>query len=170
MTGTKFRKTADPIAGPIAGGAEEPTATATRSRRKRTVGVMLGLVMVASTMFAVFAGSANANPYPTGCNASLGTCSAFVTAINAGSCARMHPQPNYTGTAYTSWCGTNGKQVSLNCYTTGSGDADGHGDKYWWNVNAFQVNGQPFAAGYVNDWYLTTGSSSTWLKLGFHHC
>ncbi|MDC2956649.1 hypothetical protein PO587_19440 [Streptomyces gilvifuscus] len=50
----------------------------------------------------------------------------------------------------------NGDTMMLACWTTGDGDADGHGDHYWFALD-FDSD-----SGYINDWYVTTGSPSQW--------
>lgn len=82
---------------------------------------------------------------------------ATVTAINPGSKLQQHKQPNYTGGVYTYTHYTNGHVLAVLCWTTGAGDIDGHGDHYWFKVDDGIIGG-----GYVNDWYLTTGSYSQW--------
>ena len=93
---------------------------------------------------------------------------ASVTAINKGSHLLLHKQPNYTGGSYTGSFtqAVNGQIVYLSCWTTGSGDADGHGDHYWFKSS---FGGPGYTYGYVNDWYVTTGSYSYWSKY-IPHC
>ncbi|MEU4116526.1 hypothetical protein AB0F71_18785 [Kitasatospora sp. NPDC028055] len=91
---------------------------------------------------------------------------AYVTGINPGSYLDIHKEPNYTGGIWGPRY-LQGDRVVLYCWTEGAGDADGHGDHYWFYVH-------PDAAGdttdgYVNDWYLTTGSVSQWSGL-VNHC
>ncbi|WP_427168376.1 hypothetical protein ACQF4J_44535 [Streptomyces sp. C1-1] len=80
---------------------------------------------------------------------------ASVTGISAGSYLASHNGPTYasgtTGHRYN-----NGDTMMLACWTTGDGDADGHGDHYWFALD-FDSDG-----GYINDWYVTTGSPSQW--------
>lgn len=80
---------------------------------------------------------------------------AKVTAIDSGSYLAVHLGPNYTS-GTTGGKFHNGYVFGLGCWTTGAGDADGHGDHYWFRVDS------DAAEGYVNDWYLTTGSYSQW--------
>src|SRR5437867_13253137 len=59
-------------------------------------------------------------------------CDANVTAISPGSSLVYHNQPNYSGGQVPNTPHFhNGDVIFLQCWTTGSGDADGHGDHYW---------------------------------------
>jgi hypothetical protein len=90
---------------------------------------------------------------------------AQVTAINSGSYLALHAQPNYSGgVAAGSPQYGNGDWFAVYCWTTGPGDADGHGDTYWFNVDDGNAN-----IGWVNDWYLTTGSYAQWSSV-IPHC
>lgn len=84
---------------------------------------------------------------------------AHVTAVSgSGGYLAFHNEPDYVhgmrpGSAHLH----NGDVVQLRCWTTGAPDADGHGDRYWfWG----QTHGSA-VAGFVNDWYLTTGSPAS---------
>ena len=87
---------------------------------------------------------------------------AKVTAIAPGSYLLLHNEPNYAdGARPGSPHLHNGDILRLYCYTTGSGDADGHGDTYWWFVG----DANSGVAGYANDYYLTTGTPSAFKKV-----
>jgi hypothetical protein len=91
-------------------------------------------------------------------------CYANVTAINSGSYLAWHNQPNYSGGQVTnSPHFQNGDAMFLGCWTWGSGDADGHGDHYWFWTTIGS------AGGYINDWYVTSGSYSNWSRY-IGHC
>lgn len=78
---------------------------------------------------------------------------------------QQHQQPNYTSAVDKYARYTNGNRLALLlCWTTGSGDIDGHGDHYW-----FKVDDGIIAWGYVNDWYVTTGSYAQWSPY-VRHC
>jgi hypothetical protein len=91
---------------------------------------------------------------------------ATVTAIQPGSALVVHNQPNYSGGVVPgSPRMTNGDWFVIGCWTTGAGDADGHGDRYWFYGGSVNKSGPD---GYVNDWYLTTGSYSQWSRYVSH--
>jgi hypothetical protein len=77
----------------------------------------------------------------------------MVVSIDPGSWLAVHAQPNYTGGLQDDRRFYNGDPIRLTCWTTGAGDIDGNGDYYW-----FQI----IYGGYVNDWYVDTGSFSQW--------
>lgn len=127
-------------------------------RRSRIVLGALGLL--AGSLVAL---AAPADATPFACNGTHGfDYCVYVTAIDPGSCLRMHKQPNYTSGYTNSVCLVNGNKLELECYTSGSGDIDGNGDHWWWWVKNY---GPYQYAGYVNDWYVTTGSYSQWKAL-----
>jgi hypothetical protein len=116
-----------------------------------------GLLVAATAVTAVAAPSASADPFTCYGNAIC----AKVTAIDSGSYLLLHNKPNYAdGARPGSPHLTNGHWLVLYCYTTGPGDADGHGDTYWWGT-ADQSSG---VVGYVNDYYVTTGTPATFKK------
>ncbi|MEV1023200.1 hypothetical protein [Streptomyces sp. NPDC050264] len=80
---------------------------------------------------------------------------ASVTGISAGSYLASHNGPSY-GSGTTGHRYANGDTMMLACWTTGDGDADGHGDRYWFALDLDSDSG------YINDWYVTTGSPSQW--------
>ncbi|GAB1640581.1 hypothetical protein [Krasilnikovia sp. MM14-A1259] len=93
-------------------------------------------------------------------------CWSTVTAIDAGSYLAVHNQPDYThgersGSRFRHH---NGDSLFLQCWTTGAPDGDGHGDRYWFLITQGSVGG-----GYVNDWYVNTGSYSDWSRR-LRHC
>lgn len=91
---------------------------------------------------------------------------ATVTAISPGSALLLHRQPSYSGGVVPgSRRMVNGDWFIIDCWTTGAGDADGHGDRYWMHGGSDRGSG----IGYVNDWYLTTGSYSQWSRY-VRHC
>ena len=51
----------------------------------------------------------------------------------------------------------NGNQVGLTCWTLGDGAYDNPNYRYWMRVEV----GNSYS-GYVNDWYLNTGSPDVW--------
>jgi len=89
-------------------------------------------------------------------------CETTVTAINPGSYLAVHNGPNYTSGTLSLQL-HNGDWLFLTCWTTGAGDADGHGDHYWF-YTTFGSYG-----GYVNDWYVNTGSTANWMPR-ISHC
>jgi hypothetical protein len=123
--------------------------------------LVVGSVVTVPALLLASAGAADAAPF--GCYSGNQYTCATVTAISPGSSLRMHRQPNYTGGVVPgSPAFHNGDWVILDCWTTGAGDADGHGDRYW-----FRTFDSGYF-GYVNDWYLTTGSPSQWMPLVSH--
>lgn len=80
---------------------------------------------------------------------------ASVTGISAGSYLASHNGPSY-GSGTTGYRYYNGQTMMLACWTTGDGDADGHGDRYWFALDSDSDGG------FINDWYVTTGSPSQW--------
>jgi hypothetical protein len=93
-------------------------------------------------------------------------CWTTVTAIAPGSYLAVHNTPDYAHGVRSgaSFQFHNGDSLFLECWTTGAGDADGHGDHYWFRITEGSVGG-----GYVNDWYLNTGSYSYWSPQ-LRHC
>lgn len=86
-------------------------------------------------------------------------CSTTVTGIDPGSYLAVHLTPDYdhgvrAGSAFQYH---NGDWLFLQCWTTGAGDADGHGDHYWFLITEGSIGG-----GFVNDWYVNTGSFGNW--------
>ncbi|WP_327286806.1 hypothetical protein [Streptomyces sp. NBC_01198] len=139
-------------------------ATKERTWRRLTgrlaaVGMVVGGVLAVSTSTASAAG-----PYFCQDGNHEGDYCAKVTAINPGSYLAFHKGPNYTSGTIAGVRLANGTPVSLVCWTTGAGDIDGHGDTYWFKVDTGAVQG------YVNDWYLTTGSPSQWHPFVPYHC
>jgi len=128
-------------------------------------GIVKRLSLVAAVVAAGVLGvavPANATPYSCGDSEWGPGCWATVTSINTY--LVMHNQPNYSGGEVPGsphW--HNGDEVFLACWTTGSGDANGHGDHYWFWTTIGSVGG------YINDWYVTTGSYSQWSPL-ISHC
>lgn len=132
-------------------------------RVKRLLGTLLGILGLSAGLVLAGAGTAQAVPFYCHSGDASGDYCAYVTAINPGSYLAMHLEPNYTGGTVPGYQMHNGFQLHLMCWTTGSGDADGHGDRYWFQVDSGVMSG------YVNDWYLTTGSPSQW-KPYVGHC
>ncbi|MEY9940878.1 hypothetical protein ABH932_003136 [Streptacidiphilus sp. MAP5-52] len=89
---------------------------------------------------------------------------AHVTDIAPGSYLSMQNSPDYDHGHNAYYQGHNGNQLITYCWTTGSDDADGTGDHYWFSVD----DGANFS-GYVNDRYLTTGTYAQWSKI-IKHC
>ncbi|MFE2412172.1 hypothetical protein ACFXDE_27885 [Kitasatospora sp. NPDC059408] len=77
-----------------------------------------------------------------------------VTAINPGSYLAQHLAPDYAHGVQEGVQLHNGDEVPLFCWTTGAPDADGHGDRYWFQVSEATV--------FVNDYYLNTGNYADW--------
>jgi hypothetical protein len=114
-------------------------------------------LLAAASATVLTAPAASADPFACYGNA---VC-AKVTAIEPGSYLVLHNEPNYSGGARPhSPHLHNGDVVVLYCYLTGAPDADGHGDTYWW----FGGSESAGVAGYLNDYYLTTGVPSAFRK------
>jgi hypothetical protein len=113
-----------------------------------------------------------------------------VTAIDPGSVLQLHKAPDYAhGVVHTPRAGSdtavNGNDAYLQCWTTGAGDIDGHGDHYWfranfWDTLNYPADNAPLSLssgywGYINDWYVTTGAASYWMNYTYQgrkmpHC
>jgi hypothetical protein len=94
-----------------------------------------------------------------------GTWCARVTAIAPGSDLVLHSEANFTSGTDPHYRGHDGDELVIRCWTYSStADADGHGDHYW-----FQVTVDHDGGGWVNDWYVTTGSHAVWSPL-IPHC
>ncbi|HEY3480404.1 MAG TPA: hypothetical protein VGL02_16015 [Streptomyces sp.] len=121
---------------------------------------------------AVVLSSSSASAVPVNCwnnggpkDLGMSTNCAQVTGIDAGSSLVLHNGPSYaSGVQVNSPHYSNGTWLGVYCWTTGSGDADGHGDTYWFNVDDGNGN-----IGWVNDWYLTTGGYAQWSPI-VQHC
>jgi len=90
-------------------------------------------------------------------------CWTTVTAINPGSYLAIHRDSNYTSGTLPGLQFHNGDSLYLGCWKTGDGDIDGHGDHYWFYATFGSFGG------FVNDWYVNTGSPATW-KPRIAHC
>jgi hypothetical protein len=130
--------------------------------RKLTQGLAVATAAAGVTLIPA---AAHAAPYYCSDPDRIGNYCAKVTGIDPGSYLALHKGPNYRGGAWPGIRLHNGETVHLVCWTTGSGDIDGHRDYYW-----FQVDFSDAApVGYVNDWYLTTGSYSQWHRYVRQH-
>lgn len=141
--------------------AARPTPARTAARR--WVSPLVATVALTAAA-ALTPGTADAAVF--GCMEGNQDICATVTAINPGSALLLHRQPNYIGGVVAgSRRMMNGDWFIIDCWTTGAGDADGHGDRYWFRGGSDRGSG----IGYVNDWYLTTGSYSQWSRY-VRHC
>jgi len=132
-------------------------------RMVRPITILAAVVAIGMATL-IGAGTADATVYRCTVSGTAGLICANVTAIDPGSVLRQHQQPNYTSAVNQNTHYTNGVQLLLLCWTTGSGDIDGHGDHYW-----FKVDDGIIAWGYVNDWYVNTGSYAQWSPY-VRHC
>lgn len=123
-------------------------------RPRRTAALLSGAAALAAAAVFGVASPASAAGYPCSHDGHAIWC-ATVTAIDPGSYLASHNGPSY-GSGQTGRRYYNGQEMELACWTTGDGDADGHGDHYWFMLD---FDGD---SGYVNDWYLTTGSAAQW--------
>ncbi|WP_405781127.1 hypothetical protein [Streptomyces sp. NBC_00859] len=117
------------------------------------------LVLAAASSLVVLAGSADATPYQ--CRYQGGeyrSQCADVTGLGSGTSLPLQLGPGY-GNTVPATAYHNGDSLALSCWTTGPGDAGGHGDTYWFEV--FDVNDTSIL-GYVNDYSLTTGQPADW--------
>ncbi|MER7672442.1 hypothetical protein ABTY61_28840 [Kitasatospora sp. NPDC096128] len=145
------------------------TTRTARTPRLRRAATAAALALAATALGLGSASPASALSGPSRCDLDVPNAThycATVTAINPGSFLAIHNEPNYTGGSMGGRLG-NGEEVVLYCWTTGAGDADGHGDTYWFYVHPHYAGDT--TDGYVNDWYLTTGSYSQWSGL-VNHC
>ncbi|GAA4889022.1 hypothetical protein ACFPM3_18900 [Streptomyces coeruleoprunus] len=82
-----------------------------------------------------------------------------VTGIDPGSWLQVRTGPGYgygpINLAYSRLY--NGDEVGLTCWRTGDGAYDNPNYRYWMAVDVGNSNW-----GYVNDWYLNTGSPEVW--------
>ncbi|SHI22569.1 hypothetical protein [Streptomyces sp. 3214.6] len=135
----------------------------TRSQRRLRAAVATGAVL-AATVSTVLAGAGSASAAIHQCYISGDrTNCAYVTGINAGSYLAIRTAPSYGAAKLPGQQWHNGEELGVSCWTTGDPDADGHGYRYWMEVDTGVVTG------YVNDWYLDTGGPSTW-KQQLSHC
>ncbi|MGH7869667.1 MAG: hypothetical protein ACREP9_19075 [Candidatus Dormibacteraceae bacterium] len=131
---------------------------------RRRIVVLIGVAAVVCSALATMTGPAEAAVFT--CNLGLNPTDhcTTVTGINPGSSLALHHAPNYTSGTIPNFSGQNGKDLIAHCWAKGAGDADGHGDQYWFYVD----DGSHFA-GWVNDWYLTTGGYAQWSPV-IHSC
>lgn len=119
---------------------------------KRRGAAIAGTAAMAFAGTVVVAGSANAAIYECRISGDRAKCTT-VTGIDPGSWLQVRTGPGY---GYANTWGFprlyNGSEVGVACWTTGDGAADNPNWKYWIRVD----NG--VNSGYVNDWYLETGS------------
>jgi hypothetical protein len=145
---------------------DAPTAPLARRAMpgRRRLGTLLASVALAAAATVALPQTADATVF--GCMEGNQSICATVTAIRPGSALLVHRQPNYSGGVVAgSPRMTNGDWFIINCWTRGAGDADGHGDRYWFRGGSDRGS----ATGYVNDWYLTTGSYAQWSRY-VRHC
>jgi hypothetical protein len=120
------------------------------ARRRGAAIAGTAALVFASTV--VVAESANAAIYDCNISGSRAKC-ANVTGIDPGSWLQVRTGPGY---GYPDQPGFrrlyNGDSVGLSCWTTGDGAIDNPNWKYWIRVDTGTLTG------YVNDWYLETGS------------
>ncbi|UIR20160.1 hypothetical protein LXH13_25390 [Streptomyces spinosirectus] len=135
-----------------------------KDKLKRRVARLVAASMGAAGL-ALIPTAAHATPFYCHDPDREGNYCAKVTAIDAGSYLAIHHAANYSSGTDPGVKLHNGAVLHLGCWTTGSGDADGNGDTYWFRVD-YSDSAQ---VGYVNDWYLTTGSPSQW-KPYVGHC
>ena len=83
---------------------------------------------------------------------------AKVTAVSDLSYLHLLAQPDISATHLTGRSFNTGDELALDCWITGNAVA---GDPYWFKV--FNPNDTKFR-GYVNDYYLATGSEKDWIK------
>jgi hypothetical protein len=134
------------------------------SRGRKFLGASL---MALATLMTVMVGSTGqAAAAVVQCNDVGYKYCASVTSISSGSCLRQHLAPDYGTSGHTNYsnnvCWTNGEYLDIACWTTGAPDADGHNDRYWFftvSRTSTSING------YVNDWYLNTGTYSQWSRI-----
>jgi hypothetical protein len=124
----------------------------------------VALAAAAGLGATLLAGTA-ATATPVTCASGIRKC-AFVTAIDPGSHLVFHNEPNYAdGVIRNSPALVNGAKVFLDCWTNGSFDADGGLDPYWF----WAAPGSGPAIGWINDFYVTTGSKAQWSPY-IRHC
>ncbi|MES5820714.1 hypothetical protein [Streptomyces sp. RG80] len=115
-------------------------------------------------LFAVSAASAATLGLVTPAEAAIHDCRvsgdrancAYVTGIDPGSWLQMRTGPGYGYADVPSGRLDNGREVGLACWTTGDGAADNPNYRYWMRVDV------GVRSGFVNDWYLDTGSPAVW--------
>lgn len=121
---------------------------------------ILGLAAVAATALTLLGTTtpANAATYPCQISGSTIPCTT-VTGIDPGSWLQVRTGPGYgygpIAAAYSRLY--NGDQVGLTCWTLGEGAYDNPNYRYWMWVEVGNSHG-----GFVNDWYLNTGSPDVW--------
>lgn len=67
---------------------------------------------------------------------------------------QMRTGPGYGDVPYGRL--NNGAEVGLDCWATGDGAADNPNYRYWMRIDT------GVRSGFVNDWYLDTGSPAVW--------
>ncbi|KUN84308.1 hypothetical protein [Streptomyces griseoruber] len=126
------------------------------SVRRKILG--LATVFATATMLLSTATSANAAIYPCQMSDSTIPCTT-VTGIDPGSWLQVRTGPGYgygpIADAYSRLY--NGDQVGITCWRLGDGAYDNPNYRYWMRVEVGGSN-----SGYVNDWYLNTGSADVW--------
>lgn len=121
---------------------------------------ILGLATVFATAATVMvtAAPANAATYPCERSGSIIPCTT-VTGIDPGSWLQVRTGPGYgygpIEQAYSRLY--NGNEVGLGCWTTGDGAVDNPNYRYWMMVELPNSR-----TGFVNDWYLNSGSPDVW--------
>ncbi|MFJ2241172.1 hypothetical protein [Streptomyces sp. NPDC087859] len=79
------------------------------------------------------------------------------TGIDAGSWLQLRTGPGHRYADVPYGRLDNRAEVGLKCWSTGDGAADNPNYRYWMRVEV----GNSYS-GYVNDWYLNTGSPDVW--------